>query len=115
MSYAKILDCTLRDGAYLIDKRFGDNAIHGIIKGLMKAKTDFIEIGFFQDEGFGEGKTVLKTLKMPAVLSQKISRELSLPFWQIVAAIQFLILTTATKVLWTQCGNVFLNKNWSRL
>ena len=63
MRYAKILDCTLRDGAYLIDKRFGDNAIHGIIKGLMKAKTDFIEIGFFQDEGFGEGKTVFKNSK----------------------------------------------------
>ena len=110
MSYAKILDCTLRDGAYLIDKRFGDNAIHGIIKGLMKAKTDFIET-----KALGRGRPFLKTLKMPAVLSQKISRELSLPFWQIVAAIQFLILTTATKVLWTQCGNVFLNKNWSRL
>lgn len=56
--HAKLLDCTLRDGAYLIDKKFGDPVIRGIIHGLIAAKTDFIEIGFLQDDGFGEGKTV---------------------------------------------------------
>lgn len=56
--HAKLLDCTLRDGAYLLDKKFGDNNIRGIIDGLVKARLDYIEIGFFQDEGFGEGKTV---------------------------------------------------------
>lgn len=60
MNHAKILDCTLRDGAYLVDKKFGDNTIRGIIKGLVKTKIDFIEIGFLQDEGFGKGKTVFK-------------------------------------------------------
>lgn len=58
MKHAKLLDCTLRDGAYLIDKKFGDNTIHGMIKGLLAAKVDFIEIGFLQNEGFGKGKTV---------------------------------------------------------
>ncbi|MGN0414940.1 MAG: aldolase catalytic domain-containing protein [Agathobacter sp.] len=58
MNHVKLLDCTLRDGAYLIDKKFGDNIIRGIVNGLLKAKLDLIEIGFFQDEGFGEGKTV---------------------------------------------------------
>ena len=60
MNYAKILDCTLRDGAYLVDKKFGDNTIHGIISGLEDANIDIIEIGFLQDEGMGEGKTVYK-------------------------------------------------------
>ena len=60
MKHVQLLDCTLRDGAYLIDKKFGDNTIHGIIEGLVKAKIDVIEIGFFQNEGFGEGKTVFK-------------------------------------------------------
>lgn len=60
MGQAQLLDCTLRDGAYLIDKKFGDQAIHGIIRGLMQAKIDYIEIGFFQDDGFGEGKTVYR-------------------------------------------------------
>lgn len=58
MNHAQILDCTLRDGAYLVDKQFGDDTIRGIINGLLKAQIDIIEIGFFQDEGFGEGKTV---------------------------------------------------------
>ncbi|WP_308692789.1 aldolase catalytic domain-containing protein [uncultured Treponema sp.] len=58
MKHVQLLDCTLRDGAYLIDKKFGDNIIRGIITGLLKSKVDLIEIGFFQNEGFGDGKTV---------------------------------------------------------
>ena len=58
MKKAQILDCTLRDGAYLIDKKFGDPVIKGIIKGLANAFIDIIEIGFLQTDGFGEGKTV---------------------------------------------------------
>ncbi len=60
MSKAGVLDCTLRDGAYLVDKKFGDPTIEGIIKGLIDARIDYIEIGFLQNEGFGEGKTVYK-------------------------------------------------------
>lgn len=60
MSFCKLLDCTLRDGAYLIDKNFGSKAILGITEGLVKAKIDYIEIGFLQDEGFGKGKTVYR-------------------------------------------------------
>lgn len=60
MKHAKLLDCTLRDGAYLINKKFGDSVIRGIINGLVSANTDIIEIGFLQDEGFGDGKTVFR-------------------------------------------------------
>ena len=60
MRNAQLLDCTLRDGAYLIDKKFGDNTIHGIVRGLVQARMDYIEIGFFQDDEFGEGKTVFR-------------------------------------------------------
>ncbi len=63
MNHAKLLDCTLRDGAYLLDKKFGDASIHGIIKGLVNTGVDLIEIGFLQDDGFGEGKTVYKNSK----------------------------------------------------
>lgn len=63
MKHAKLLDCTLRDGAYLIDKQFGERNIHGIINGLNEASIDIIEIGFLQDEGQGEGKTVYKNAK----------------------------------------------------
>lgn len=60
MKNAQLLDCTLRDGAYLVDKKFGDNVIHGIVDGLVKAGIECIEIGFLQDEGYGEGKTVYR-------------------------------------------------------
>ena len=60
MKHTKLLDCTLRDGAYLVDKEFGSSNIQGIIEGLVKARIDCIEIGFFQDDGFGDGKTVYR-------------------------------------------------------
>ena len=63
MNHAKLLDCTLRDGAYLIDKKFGDSVIRGIVEGLMKANIDILEIGFFQNDGFGDGKTVFLNSK----------------------------------------------------
>lgn len=60
MKNAKILDCTLRDGAYLVDKYFGEDIIRGIVQGLIDSKVDYIELGFLQNEGFGEGKTIFK-------------------------------------------------------
>lgn len=60
MGRAGLLDCTLRDGAYIVDKKFGDQVINGIINGLTEAGIDYIEIGFLQNEGGGEGKTVYK-------------------------------------------------------
>lgn len=60
MKHAELLDCTLRDGAYLVDKRFGDTAINGIINGLVAARVNFVEIGFLQDDGMGAGKTVFR-------------------------------------------------------
>ena len=60
MKHAQLLDCTLRDGAYIIDKTFGTDEIKGIISGLIAANMDIIEVGFLQDDGFGEGKPVYK-------------------------------------------------------
>ncbi|MDP4153768.1 MAG: aldolase catalytic domain-containing protein [Bacillota bacterium] len=60
MNHVKLLDCTLRDGAYLVDKKFGINVINGIINGLLEAKVDIIEIGFLQDEGAEVGKTIFR-------------------------------------------------------
>ena len=60
MSHAMLLDCTLRDGAYLVEKEFGENNIYGIIDGLVKARVDCIEIGFLENGGGRKGKTVFK-------------------------------------------------------
>ena len=45
----KILDCTLRDGAHVNKGLFGLKEIRNIIKNLVDAKIDIIEIGFLQD------------------------------------------------------------------
>lgn len=63
MRHASLLDCTLRDGAYLVNKKFGETTIKGIVDGLINTQIDFIEIGFFQDDEYGEGKTVFRNSK----------------------------------------------------
>lgn len=55
MKSVSILD-SLRDGAYLVDKEFGHTTIKGIIKGLLNTGIEYVEMGFLQNEDFGEGK-----------------------------------------------------------
>ena len=42
----KVLDCTLRDGAYVTNAFFGENCIKNIIKSLNDAKIEIIECGW---------------------------------------------------------------------
>ena len=49
MSKIKLLDCTLRDGGYINDWRFGKKEINQIVKHLDKAKVEIIEVGFLTD------------------------------------------------------------------
>ena len=83
--HAQVLDCTLRDGAYLIDKKFGDDVIEGIIEGLVRSHVDLIEVGFFQDEGFGEGKTVFKNSQEARRFISKYKGNDSAPMFTVLA------------------------------
>lgn len=58
MKRVQLLDCTLRDGGYLVDAKFGDTAIKGIIHGLTESGIDVIECGFLKDEPHKEGYTI---------------------------------------------------------
>lgn len=58
MNHIQVLDCSLRDGAYVVDKFFGSLFMQGMLKGLVEANLDVIEIGFFQDDELGQGKPV---------------------------------------------------------
>lgn len=49
MPKVKLLDCTLRDGGYLIDWNFGHDNIICIFERMVDANVDFIEIGFLDD------------------------------------------------------------------
>ena len=53
----ELLDCTLRDGAYITDSYFGVAAIRGIISHLMEAGADIIECGWLKDKPCEEGST----------------------------------------------------------
>ena len=45
MKKMQLLDCTLRDGAYIVDAKFGVPAIKGMIKKLQDAGVDIIVDG----------------------------------------------------------------------
>ena len=49
MSEIKLLDCTLRDGGYVNDWKFGHDNIESIFERLVDAGVDVIEIGFLDD------------------------------------------------------------------
>lgn len=49
MSNIQMLDCTLRDGAYIVNGKFGEASIRGLIKKLADARIDIIECGWFKD------------------------------------------------------------------
>ena len=41
-----LLDCTLRDGGYITDWKFGDDMMRSVVKGLVEAKIDYVECGY---------------------------------------------------------------------
>ena len=45
----KVLDCTLRDGAYVVNGCFGKERIQGIFDTLSSAGVDIIECGWLKD------------------------------------------------------------------
>jgi 4-hydroxy 2-oxovalerate aldolase len=63
MRNIKLLDCTLRDGGYINDWRFGVDAIHGIISLIADSRVDIIEIGFLKDEPYQRDRTVYNSVK----------------------------------------------------
>ena len=53
----QLLDCTLRDGAYIVDSKFGAAAIRGIISKLQAANIDIIECGWLKNSLHEGGTT----------------------------------------------------------
>ncbi len=45
----KLLDCTLRDGGYVNDWNWGYDKARSIIKALVKARVDVVEVGFLRN------------------------------------------------------------------
>ena len=49
MNDIKLLDCTLRDGGYINDWKFGHDNLVSIFERLEDANLDIIEVGFLDE------------------------------------------------------------------
>ncbi|MEE3410080.1 MAG: hypothetical protein VZQ47_05580 [Treponema sp.] len=63
MKSIKLLDCTLRDGGYINDWKFGNEAIHDISNKLVNSGIDIVELGFLKNEQEDENRTVYNSTK----------------------------------------------------
>ncbi len=59
----KVLDCTLRDGGHVVDGFFGEKTIKHVIKKLVEAKVDIIEVGFLWEKYCGKDYARFRTLE----------------------------------------------------
>lgn len=53
----EMLDCTLRDGAYIVNSVFGVPAIKGIIQKMVEANVDIVECGWLKNDPHQVGST----------------------------------------------------------
>lgn len=64
MGKISLLDCTLRDGGYLNDWKFGKNTIINVFERLVASGVDFIEVGFLdQRREFDPERTIFPDVK----------------------------------------------------
>lgn len=68
----RLLDCTLRDGAYIVDGKFGEPAIRGMIQKLQEAGIRIIECGWLKNEKHSKGSTYYH---LPSDLEPYITRK----------------------------------------
>lgn len=63
MGKIKLLDCTLRDGGYINDWRFGETGIADIAEKLAAANMDILELGFLEDELYQPDRTIFNDME----------------------------------------------------
>ena len=54
----QLLDCTLRDGGYLVDTMFGETFVKGFTRSMTDAGLNVVEVGFLKDEIHRTGSTI---------------------------------------------------------
>lgn len=62
MKKINLLDCTLRDGGYINDWRFGEAAIEDMTGKLCDTGVDIFEIGFLKNEPYQKERTVFNSV-----------------------------------------------------
>lgn len=70
----ELLDCTLRDGAYIVEAKFGTPVIKGIIKKMQEANIDIIECGWLKNTFHEKGTSFFH---VPADLEEYLLKKSS--------------------------------------
>ena len=72
MKKTYLLDCTLRDGGYINDWRFGEETIKGVIRLIADTGIEMIEVGFIKGDTFDKDSTVFPDIRsMTPVIAPK--------------------------------------------
>lgn len=58
MGKIELLDCTLRDGGYINDWKFGYHTIRDLISKLVESHVDYVEVGFLRNCAYDKGTAV---------------------------------------------------------
>lgn len=66
MDKYNLLDCTLRDGGYIVDWAFTDNQIQDVVNTLTKAGLDFVEVGYLNSSGPEHDSSKFRNIEMIA-------------------------------------------------
>ena len=57
-----LLDCTLRDGGYINDWQFGEEAIKGIGRKIAQSGIEMFEVGFIKGKKYSKDRSVFPDL-----------------------------------------------------
>lgn len=71
MSKINLLDCTLRDGGYINDWKFGEKAIEDMTRKLESTNVEILELGFLKDEPYKKDRTVFNDMEQVTKLIGK--------------------------------------------
>ena len=64
------MDCTLRDGGYVNDWMFGEDAIKGVGRKLAQAGIEFFEVGFIKGDSFNPNRAVFPDIQSMSQMIQ---------------------------------------------
>jgi 4-hydroxy 2-oxovalerate aldolase len=72
-----LLECTLRDGGYINDWKFGYNAIKDMIKKFEMSNVEILELGFLKNEPYDKDRTVFNDVKQINSLIQNKKKNIN--------------------------------------
>ena len=58
----RLLDCTLRDGGYINDWKFGYRTAKSIIQKLVDSNADYVEVGFLRNCSYDKNATLFNNI-----------------------------------------------------